>query len=311
VHYVVCDDWLCYGPALDAWSRLFRFVRPAAPVLRKVLGVPVDPGPIGSSGSFGFISVDTQQRAEAGSRWQFPDAAVVYMGIDGGLFTVAGASGERHEQAEREATDAARTRPWGGRLLYVGRFDPRKGLETLVRGFARLPPSHQLEIQGTGDEAYREHLRALAVELGVAARVDFSARVDRTELAARYRRADCVVFPSEWDEPFGLVPVEAMGCGTPVVATGKGGSGEFLFDDVNCLTYPAGDPDALAAAVERLAAGAELRAQLVSAGFHTAAYFDVERLTDTLEAWTVGAAEGFPAGRPPSRHFGVDSVRFS
>ena len=59
----------------------------------------------------------------------------------------------------------------------------------------------------------------------------------RAELRGRYAAADVVAFPSRWREPFGLVPVEAMACDTPVVATGTGGTGEFLADGVNALVH--------------------------------------------------------------------------
>src|SRR3546814_11043486 len=80
-----------------------------------------------------------------------------------------------------------------------------------------------LEVQGTGDPAERDRMASLAAELGLGDRVEFGS-VDRAGLVERYRAADAFVFPSEWEEPFGLVPLEAMACGTPVMATGAGGS---------------------------------------------------------------------------------------
>lgn len=64
------------------------------------------------------------------------------------------------------------------------------------------------------------------------------ATLPRSLLRERYAHADAVVFPSRWDEPFGLVPLEAMTQGTPVVATRRGGSAEYLEDGVNCLAVP-------------------------------------------------------------------------
>jgi len=79
-----------------------------------------------------------------------------------------------------------------------------------------------------------------------------------------------VVFPVVWEEPWGLVPLEAMALGRPVVATGRGGSGEYLRDDENALLFEAGDAEALAAAVTRLADDPDLRTRLRAGGSATA-----------------------------------------
>jgi SAM-dependent methyltransferase len=106
-------------------------------------------------------------------------------------------------------------------------------------------------------------------------------------------------------ESFGLVPIEAMACGTPVVATGVGGSGEILRDGYNCVLFPAGDAVALAAAVCRLHADRELRQRVVLGGLRTADELDVDHLADVLEEWHVAAAEGFTHGRPADRKLGL------
>ena len=134
----------------------------------------------------------------------------------------------------------------------------------------------------------------------MADRVEFDA-VDRSLLRERYRDADVVVFPSTWEEPFGVVPLEAMACATPVVATAVGGSAEFLFDGDNCLRFTPGDPEALAAAIERLANDAALRARLVDCGLNTARQLTFDRMARDLEAWHVAAATGDPAARPTRR----------
>ncbi|MBA2283580.1 MAG: glycosyltransferase family 4 protein [Actinomycetota bacterium] len=292
--YALSDDWLSYAPELDAWNRLFRRVpNPIARLLGHVLRVPTTVPDLGSTGPFCFISDATRQRAEQYTPWSMDDTALVYSGIDGRLF---------------EPGDGQRgARPWGaGRLLYVGRYDPRKGIETTIRAMPQLP-GMVLEVQGTGDAVERDRLAALAGNLGISDRVEFAA-VDRAGLPDRYRAADLVVFPSEWEEPFGLVPVEAMACGTPVVATGVGGSNEFLVGGRNCIRFRSGDADDLAAAVRRVAADADLRERMVADGFRTAEYFDVDRLADAFEAWHDAAAARFADGRPRSRSFDLDAV---
>jgi glycosyltransferase involved in cell wall biosynthesis len=191
-------------------------------------------------------------------------------------------------------------RPWRWRLLQADRFDPRKGIETSVRALAELPSEATLQLSARGDDAYRETVLELARELGVADRIDIGA-VPRSEMAARYAAADVLLFPVEWEEPFGLTPVEAMACGTPVVATALGGSAEFLADGVNCLQVEPRDPGAVVAAVRRLAEDPALRQRLVAGGLRTAAELDVDRLADVLGEWHWAAADRFANGRPANR----------
>ena len=100
---------------------------------------------------------------------------------------------------------------------------------------------------------------------------------DRAELPELYAAADAVVFPVRWSEPWGLVPLEAMGIGRPVVASGRGGSAEYLRDGVNCLLCDPDRPDTLASAVRRLAADPGLRSELVATGRQTASQHTEER----------------------------------
>jgi SAM-dependent methyltransferase len=156
---------------------------------------------------------------------------------------------------------------------------------------AFLPPAATLTILGPGSDAERQRLRRLTSELGLAARVRFES-VEHAEVADAYRSHDCLIFPSEWPEPFGLVPLEAMACGTPVVATGVGGSSEFLGDGRNCLLFVPGDASELAEAVRRLADEAGLRRTLVEGGRITAAQFDLDVTAEAFEQCHVAAAAG-------------------
>ena len=161
---------------------------------------------------------------------------------------------------------------WGWRLAYVGRIDPRKGIDLAIRALGELPDAATLAVDGWGDEEHLAELRSLVDELGLGERVSFS-RSARSDLAGVYAAADAVLFPVRWDEPWGLVPLEAMSVGRPVVATGRGGSGEYLAAGENCLLF---DPDeggapALAAALRRLAEDDALRERLRAGGRATAA----------------------------------------
>jgi len=166
----------------------------------------------------------------------------------------------------------------------VGRLDPRKGVDLAILALKHLPEVATLRIDGGGDASYLEELRLLAERESVSERVRFS-RVPRSDLPVVYAEADAVVFPVRWEEPWGLVPLEAMAVGAPVVATGSGGSGEYLADGENCLLF---DPEnggavALAAALRRLSDDVGLRARLHQAGLRTAAKFGEDDFNHAVE----------------------------
>jgi glycosyltransferase involved in cell wall biosynthesis len=174
---------------------------------------------------------------------------------------------------ERSLVDQPRTDdvpPWRWRLLYVGRVVEQKGVETAIASLPLLPDGARLRVVGEGDRPYLSKLEALASELGVTAQVTLEGSRPRAQLIEIYRDADAVVFPVKWSEPWGLVPLEAMALGRPVVATGRGGSGEYLEDRRNALLFEAGDATALAARLRTLAEDAELRAKLIAGGYETA-----------------------------------------
>src|SRR5439155_26704922 len=132
-------------------------------------------------------------------------------------------------------------------------------------------PHARLAIAGGWDAREEARLSELAARHGVAERVRFLGQLARDQVRAAYDQASAVVFPVIWEEPWGLVPLEAMARGRPVVATGRGGSGEYLRDGENALLFPAGDTAALAAALRRLGADAGLRERLRDHGLATAA----------------------------------------
>jgi len=260
---VVGDDWLVYGPRLDAWGRLFDGRRALGGVVDAVTGVPTE-FPTMTGAHVAYVSECTRRRAAA-TRWRPASTSIVPPGIDTRDFPLS--------------TRAPRAWQWS--LLYVGRIEPEKGVETLIRAIPLLPADATLTCLGGGNVGHRRHMQQVVDELGLSQRVRFDS-VPRAQLRDHYRAADVVVFPSEWEEPFGLVPLEAMACGTPVVATGTGGSGEFLVDEDNCLLFPAGDSTALAAAVSWVAADSALRDLLVAGGAATVARLTADRYADEL-----------------------------
>jgi glycosyltransferase involved in cell wall biosynthesis len=118
----------------------------------------------------------------------------------------------------------------------------------------------------------------------VADRLHFIDQVPHPKTRDRYLAADVTLFTSTIEqEAFGLVPLEAMASGCPVVSTGVGGSGEYCQHGVNCLRVPPGDLTALAAAVRRLAADPALRRRLVQGGLQTAARLTLDRQGACIE----------------------------
>lgn len=282
---VVCDDWLVYGPRVDAWHRAMRRRPVLDRILSRLAGVPRAGRDVGSLATHCFISETTEAAAVAGSPYALAERTVVYAGIDTDDFPVGAASSETPPSSEKPSSP---TRPadeaFGWRLLHVGRLDPRKGIDVVIRALSRLPPEATLTILGRGDDAYRRHLCALVDELGLGGRVHFEV-AERHQLAERYAAADVFVFAPRWSEPFGLVPLEAMACRTPVVATATGGSGEYLIDGRTCLRVPVDDDAAVADAIQRLADNPVLRGDLVERGTRLASALTMDRWAALLEQW--------------------------
>ena len=156
------------------------------------------------------------------------------------------------------------------RVVVVGRLVERKGLADLVAALVDLPDVELVVAGGPpadevdGDpEATR--IRSLADRAGVAERVSLRGRVGREELPALLRSADTVACVP-WYEPFGLVALEAMACGVPVVASAVGGLCDTVVDGVTGLHVPPRRPDALAATLGRLLDDDALRHRLGQAG---------------------------------------------
>jgi len=141
-------------------------------------------------------------------------------------------------------------------VLQVTRMVPRKGVETAIRGFARMvardPAPARLVLVGGDTEAPDPsvtpeigRLQAIAEECGVSDRVVFAGRKNREELKTYYSAADVFV-TLPWYEPFGITPLEAMACGTPVVGSNVGGIKFTVRDGETGYLVPPRDEQALA-----------------------------------------------------------------
>jgi glycosyltransferase involved in cell wall biosynthesis len=164
----------------------------------------------------------------------------------------------------------------------LARLDPRKGIRILLDAMPRLIPEYPallLLVGGAGEE--QEALERQARALGIADRVVFVGPVQ--DPRDFYRRLDLFVLPS-LDEGFGLVLLEAMATGVPVIGTRVGGVPEILTHGVNGWLVEPGDPVALAAGIRILWADPALRRQVAQEGRQTAVHFDVTKAAAEFQA---------------------------
>jgi glycosyltransferase involved in cell wall biosynthesis len=148
----------------------------------------------------------------------------------------------------------------GPLLVTSARLVPEKGVDRLLDALAATAPPYRAVVAGTGPA--EQELRARVAELGLANRVRLSGFLPSPELEELYARADVVLCPSTWDEPFGLIGLEAMAHAKPVVAFRVGGVPEWLADGETGLLVARGDVEGMARAIERLASDADLRTEL-------------------------------------------------
>lgn len=272
----VHDPWLTYGFSADGWSRMARRLRPLAPVLEPLCGIPIR-YQLETAGLYLFNSQYTAAAARAGD-FEPARSVVITPGV------------------HRRFLSPAPVESWSWRLLYVGRVHRDKGVDIAVAALAQLPVEATLTIVGAGDDLYAAELRRQATSLGVAERVLFAGPAPVESLPALYADADVVIFPVRWEEPWGLVPLEAMGMGRPVVATLKGGAITYMRHEENALLIPSEDPQALAEAVRRLAVDRALREKLRAGGVrtadqHSASHYE-QRVVDELERAALGRGSG-------------------
>lgn len=172
------------------------------------------------------------------------------------------------------------------RLLFVGRLVERKGVRVLIEALAR-GGDDRLTIVGDGPE--RPALEAHVRLLGLEQRVELTGGVDAPELDRRLRSADALVLPAVRDskgdvEGLGVVLLEALGAGIPVIASASGGIVDIVRDGETGLLVPPGDAGALAEAIARYRADPELAGRLASRGrAHVAAEFSWSGIMDRLE----------------------------
>ena len=237
-----------------------------------------------------IVAANARERAEIG--WWYGVRTLkirtIAPGIDLDLF----------RPQSRSAARASSGLPAAPTVLFVGRIDPVKGIDFLIDGFAALRERWQGEVQpvlaivggevrhgpeGIELDADLAQLRDLAAARGVAEGVIFRGAQPHECLPAYYAAADVVVVPSRY-ESFGLVAVEALACGTPVVASRVGGLAYTVEDGLNGFLVPYGQASQLAAALDRVLGDTSLRDRLGAGALETARRFSWAGVTDEILA---------------------------
>ena len=189
------------------------------------------------------------------------------------------------------------------RILYLSHLMTAKGVLDFVGMLARLRGrgvAFEADIAGSDGDVTRGDLERRLDGIGLSDRVRVPGQVVGEAKRALFAAADLLVFPSRFEESFGLVAVEAMRAGIPVVASSVGGLPEIVGDGVTGRLVPPGDVDGLADAVAALAADAALRRRMGAAGRarflerYTAVHFQ-EGLCSVVRS-VLGAAARAPAG---------------
>jgi len=197
---------------------------------------------------------------------------------------------QRSQTARQEIRGQLQLDPAETVIGIVGQITPRKGQLELIRSFAQVLtkiPQATLLIVGAPlfnrDEVYAALLKKTAQQLGLAERVLFTGA--RSDVAAMMQAMDLLVINSS-AEPFGLVAIEAMACGTVVLAAASGGIPEIIEHGKNGWLIPKGDEQALADAVVHLTSQPQLTAELAAQGeLRVASHFSAERYLFELQSF--------------------------
>lgn len=210
-----------------------------------------------------------------------------------------------------EAKAAIEVPPDGQIILFVGRIEPLKGVDTLLKALAYIQTTrhldccpHYLAIIGGDPEDSEQNLsqemarvKALSDELGLSNIVFFLGKRSQDTLPYYYSAADVVVVPSHY-ESFGMVALEAMACGTPVVASQVGGLAFLVQDGVTGFVVPNGEPELLGQHLIELVLDPHLRARLGGQGAEIARSYS----WDIIAARMLTVYNSLLDGGHPVRH---------
>ena len=243
--YFVSDDWLAHwqdDPWLNLWfhrsrNRMRRGIKKTILTLARTLGMA--PEQQLKPHEVHFTSHFLWQQVRASGQ-EISRVRVIHWGVDVTKFPF-------------------REPPWPPRhLLYVGQIVPHKGVHIALDALAILVHRYghrelQLTLVGNHRNSdYRASLQQRIESLQLQDHVHWAGPQPRNRLAEVYRDHEILLFPSLWDEPFAITPLEAMATGLAVVGTTTGGSPELFRHEVNALVYPRLDAEACALQVRRL-----------------------------------------------------------
>lgn len=170
----------------------------------------------------------------------------------------------------------------GFRLLFAGRTIPMKGIPVLIESLAQLPADvSALIVGGSIGDAEQGSLAETAQRFKVADRVRFEGTVPHEQLPTYFGASDLCIVPSYY-ESYGMVALEALACGCPVVASQVGGLESIINNGVNGLLIPPGSAEALSEAVLKLLADRPYREAMGRAGIETARRCNWESTTDAI-----------------------------
>lgn len=200
-----------------------------------------------------------------------PDAAALAESALGGTFELLfnGIEVERFAVGEAHPTDGHPT------IFFLGRHEPRKGLDVLLAALADLPDDVRLWVGGDGPQTAE-----LRDRYGHDPRIEWLGRISDEERAARMRGCTVYCSPSVRGESFGMVLLEAMAAGCALVASDLDGHRNVATDGVDALLAPVGDAAGLAKALRRVLDDEDLRAELVAGGRQRAEELSMTHLAE-------------------------------
>ncbi len=169
------------------------------------------------------------------------------------------------------------------KILFVGRLDPRKGVLHLIRAVRKLSVSHwQLVVAGDGPQ--RAQAERMIEEEGLDDKVTFVGRVPDDELPDYYRAADIYCSPAIMEESFGIVLIEAMASGLPVVAYGNRGYREVLGQDMEESIVEVGNINMLSSKLEQLIREPATRTRFKELSLHRVERYEWDRVAEEIES---------------------------
>lgn len=184
------------------------------------------------------------------------------------------------------------------KFLIVAELAEKSGVMTALKALKKLRDAKfpfTLSIYGRGESGYIADIRSYVVsnQLPVEFLTVSNANVDMPSI---YKRHDVLLYTPEWPEPFPTIPLEAMGCGIPVIGADIGGAGELLRHGENALTFPPGDADQLAGRMQEIQMSPALRHQMAeTAQEEVISQYNESTITDQIENYLVNSVRSTPA----------------